>query len=102
VKRIKEGEGRTYKINTMEGMETPSVLLIVPTAAGNLNYLVHEWGFIIIDGIPRHFFDLNSENRVELYNDQPFIMHHPNKGYTYEADGSCRALRPIEKKVVLM
>lgn len=82
-------------------METPAVLLIIPTAAGNLSYLCNQWGFITIDGVKRHFFDLTSDNRVELYNDQPFILHHPNKGYTYEHDGTCRRLKPLAPVVVL-
>ena len=80
-----------------EGWERAALLIIVPTAAGNLSYLCYAVG----EDKGHIFFDLTNSNRVELHGKDPhFIMHCPTKGYTFELSGECRELRSTSKLVV--
>lgn len=86
-----------YETKHEEGYERPAVLVVVPSAAGNITYLCHKWG--LLDG--RKFFDPINDTHVEIHGDIPFIIHVPSAGYTMNSDGTCRPLVAVEQHVVL-
>jgi hypothetical protein len=94
---MSQQKDKIYTTTQQEGWERPVVLVIVPTGTGNISYLCYSWG--TVDG--HVFFDLINDNRIEIHGDLPYLIHCPNKGLTFELDGTCRELHREEPLVVV-
>ncbi len=88
--------GVLYETKKVEGVEQAAALVIIPTHHGNFSYLCYRWG----SEKDVRFFDTITDNRIIVPTGNPYILHCPAPGMTYEMDGGTRELRSTSSLVV--
>ncbi len=86
-----------YSTPEVEGIERATILFVIPTAAGNVNYRCVRWS-----RISGHWLlETPDQDQVEIHGAPICFIHIPKPGWTFNLDGTCRELHKDESAVVL-